>query len=355
MRRNYGTHLSPKNYAEINTLDYGIRSVLTENYVKRIARYHKVDFYKLEHVYSTVYGSDWVNTDYKKLRQIAKAMPHIANVREDYYEPRAVSNNVLLDYRTKFTKLDDSYAYRRAVRVFGKKRVMECYSDNNRCRADELARAVLGYRIVKEIDGKLMADIMKKRIPTLANIYRSYSDNTRTYRYDDIYDMLPENISSDIRKLAKEYAVLSCESCHGSSSYTNMTNRILRNIRNKADAVRYNRDYDKSMLDAAMDKLSHAVSDMYAMRELDEALGTVGLEIDKHRTYYETEPRRYSTTKIEPKLIRAVNTVLSTNYDDAAKRDMLNDIVGKMLSERGSKGNRTYWLPLLAIKSEERK
>ena len=354
MRRNYGTHLSPKDYAKINTLDYGIRGVLTENYVKRIARHHKVDFYKLEHVYSTVYGGDWVKTDYKKLRQIAKAMPHITNVRDDYYEPRTINPSVLCDYRTKFTRLDDSYAYRRAVRVFGKKRVMECYSDNNRSRADELARAVLGYRIVKEIDGKLMADIMKKRIPTLANIYRSYSDNTKTYRYTDLYDMLPENISDDIRKLAKEYAVLSCESCHGSSSYTTMTSRILRNIRNKADAVRYNRDYDKSMLDAAMDKLSHAVSDMYVMRELDEALGTVGLEIDKHRTYYETEPGRCSTAKIDPKLIRTVKTVLSTNYDNAAKRDMLEKLVDKMLCERGSTKNRRYWLPLLAVKSEER-
>lgn len=355
MSRKYGTNLSPRDYHDINHVDYGIGNTLAENYVKRIAHYHKVDYFKLASVYSTIYGGNWVNISYAKLKQIAKAMPRLASIRDGYYTPKPVSPSSLVKYRTQYVRLSDTYAYRRAVRVFGKKRIMECYQDNNASRAHELAKAILGYRIVQEIDGQAMANLMKKQIPTLANIYATYNDYTKTYRCKNVLSILPDNIADDIRKLAKQNAVLSCDRCHSYSSYTSVTSCMLRKINGKADSVLYIRKHDGNMLEVASDKLSQAVSEMYTMLELDKALATIGLEIDKHRTYRETEPRRYSVTKIDPKLIRAVKAVLNTSYSDAAKRDMIEDIVGKMLRERNrSARNRTYWLPLLSIKSEER-
>jgi len=353
MANNYATHLSPKDYTELSCVDYGATSVLKTNYAKRIAKNYGVDYVKLEQLFATAYGDNWHTHSYAKLRALAKVLPKLS-VNESYYKPEPISRRATTRYRTQHITLDQSYAFRKAVRLLGKANVKKCYADNRIRSAGDLADAVIGYRMLKEIDGQAIAKAMRIRIPTLANIHNVYRGYTTHYNDKLALDELPEYMRDEVKKLAKEVAVRSCMHDYTSTNWQIMAGRMLDAVTAAAAGLRFEKASEYSCeesIELRKEKLSEALSKLYAMLELDKALNTVGLEIDRNYHYYELQPSGYSNTKIEPKLIRAVNNVLKTSYDDGAKRTMIKEITEKLKNDRGRK--RSNWLPMVARCAEK--
>lgn len=353
MANNYATHLSPKDYAPLNTRDYGAMRVLKTNYAKRIAKSYSVDYAKLEQLFETAYGRDWHTQSYTKLRALAKVLPKL-DVNERYYKPEPISRRTASEYRARHATLDQSYAFRKAIRVLGKANIKKCYAENNIRNASDLADAVIGYRILKEIDGPAIAKAMRVRIPTLANIHNVYRGYTTHYNDKLALNELPEYMRDEVKKLAKEVAVRSCMHDYTSTTWQVMAGRMLDAVTVAAADLRFEKASEYSCeesIERRRERLSEALSKLYTMLELDKALNTVGLEIDRNHCCYELQPRGYSNTKIEPKLIRAVNNVLKTSYDDEAKRAMINDIISKLVDDRSRKRNN--WLPMVARCAEK--
>ena len=353
MANNYATHLSPKDYAPLNTRDYGSMRVLKTNYAKRIAKSYSVDYAKLEQLFETAYGRDWHTHSYTKLRALAKVLPKL-DVNESYYKPEPISRRAVSEYRARHVTLDQSYAFLKAIRVLGKSNVKKCYAENNIRNASDLADAVIGYRMLKEIDGPAIAKAMRFRIPTLANIHNMYRGYTTRYDDKTPLDELPEHMRDDVKALAKEVAVRSCMRDYSCPNWQNMAGRMLDAVSGAASNLRCEKASQyacEESIELRREKLSGALANLYAMLDLDKALNTVGLEIDRSQCRNEMMPRCYNNTKIEPKLIRAVNTVLKASYDDEAKRSMINNIMDKLKSERGRK--RTNWLPQVARCAEK--
>lgn len=349
----YATQLSPKDYNRINEINYGTLSNLQTNYAKRIAKHYSVDYAKLEQAFITVFGRDWHETPYKKLQQLAKALPKLELSQSELrmYTPHDISTRAQNDYRTKYYMLNDTYAYRRAVRIFGKTNIKKCYSENRRGYAEELAKAVLGYRMVSEVEGRVMAKAMKTRIPTLANVISVYKSYTTTYYDKTPLELLPEEVRYDVMRLAKTAAVKQCLRDYTRPDWLTMATRMVDAISRMAAHIRTYDEDTRSCLEAK-DKLSKMLADMYAMIELDNDLATVGLEIDKCAATISTLPRSCNNTKIDPKLLRAVKATLSTNYDTKEKRDVLTTISNKLLREYDY-DKRKYWLPVITFKPTE--
>lgn len=347
----YATHLSPKDYNLLERMDYGSARVLKTNYAKRIASNYGVDYVKLENVLATVYGNNWHECNYNKLRAIAKAMPRF-NAFKEYYRPEPISRRAVTQYRTRYASLDQTYAYRRAVRLFGKTRIKGAFSDT-KTGVTDLANAVLGYRMVCEVEGKDFAKAMKNKVGTLTSIMRSYHSNTTTYYDKTPLDALPEAMRDDVIRLAKQVSVQQCIRNCAMPNYVNLAARLLDNVVKRSASLRNAQkfNYDTVCIEKDKNKLSKAIADMYALLELDRMLGEMGLEIDKNRCYYEFEPSRWSITRIEPKLVRAVKAVLATNYNNEAKQAMVFNIVDKLRDERRGKSN--SWMLCVQRKATE--
>jgi len=346
------TQLSPKDYAKINEMEYGTKDVLQENYVKRIAKYNSVDFAKLAQVYVTLFGSSWHEIPFKKLQRIAKTLPKLdvpSDIAKSYYEPRRISIRVQKDYRTRYYMLSDTYAYRRAVRVFGKTNIKKCYGDNRKGYANDLASALLGYRMVREVEGKAMANAMKTRIPTLGNIRSVYNSLTTMYYDKEPLELLPEEIRYDVLQLAKATAVKQCLRDYTRPSWLAMATRTVDTITRLSAHIRSYDSPAKGYYDS-QDKLSKVLANMYIMSKLDDDLATVGLEIDKNVCNDSYVPRSCNNNKIDPKLIRAVKATLGTNYSDEEKRNMLMTIRNKLSSDYDV-DKRRYWLPPITFKA----
>lgn len=351
----YATHLSPKEYTKVELVGYNAAKTLRMNYAKRIAKSLRVDHYKLEQVYSTVYGRDWQKQSYAKLRSLAKALPKYDKVELCYYTPEHIERDAIEKYRTRFATLDQTYAYRRAVRVFGKKRIAKSYAANEARSAEALARAVLGYNLVRDIDGRAIADAMKDNMGTLssvADLYKQY-----TTRYDDklALDELPETMRDDIKALAKEVAVRNGTRSCGMSNWAYLATKLLDNVARYAASVRSDKKYkmEEKWLEKDKEKLSKAIANVYEMLELDKALNTIGLCLDRNASSYNSQPKSYSNTKLDYKMVRAVKAVLATNYDDEAKRAMVFRVYNKLNDARYDDEARTSWLPLIARCTEE--
>lgn len=350
MSNNYATHLSPKEYNTLDLYDYGASRVLRTNYAKRIAKHCGVDYVKLEQVYATVYGSKWEDTSYNKLRSLAKVLPKL-NVNECYYTPERISNDSMRRYRTEYITLEQTYAFRKAVRLFGKKNVAKNYSDCTIRSAKELASAVKGYRILKEVEGKTMANVYKANISTMGGIMRTYRSLTTSYCDKTPLDVLPEAMQNDVKKLAKEVAVLVNTKGRGESNWGALSSRLVEVITSRAAALksRVEVGHSECYIEKEREKLSKAIANMYEMLELDKALNTIGLEIDKNRGSYDCEPRSYNCTKLDRRMVQAVKTVVSTSYDDEAKRAMVFDVFNKLDYERrNNRQSRNSWLPMIA-------
>lgn len=353
----YATHLSPKEYTNVELMGYNAANILRMNYAKRIAKSLRVDHYKLEQVYSTVYGRDWQKQSYAKLRSLAKALPKYDKVELCYYTPEHIKGDAIEKYRTRFTTLDQTYAYRRAVRVFGKKRIAKSYASNDARDKEPLARAVLGYKLVRDIDGRTIADAMKDNMGTLSSVavlYRQY-----TTRYDNklVLEGLPEAMQDDIRALAKEVAVRNGTRSIGMSNWAYLATKLLDNVTRYASSVQNDKKYkvEEKWLEKDTEKLSKAIANVYEMLELDKALNTIGLCLDRNASSYNCQPKGYSNTKLDYKMVRAIKAVLATNYDDKAKRDMVFRIYNKLADARYDDEARTSWLPLIARCAEEAK
>ena len=345
---NYGTHISPRDYRKVGIMCYGEDRKLAANYAIEIAQHHNVDHNKLASVLETLYGACWYEQPYAKLAKVAKAMPQ--NLVAERYEKKPISGRAMRELKESYT-LEDTYSYRKAKRIFGAKNIKACYGDNAPRNAQELSHAILGYRMVQEVEGQWLAKTMKKQLPRLAGIYDTYRNHLGTYNRDYSVAMLPEHIQTTVRDVAKRYAVDNAiRSSFSNPSYRCLISRLLSNISGECSNAIYGRKHGYTNDNS---RLSENVANLYELLELEESLATVGLCFNKTDQYFSYEARNWKKTKLEPKFVRIVrNTINMRGYDAGRKREIIIDLFDKLVAERNRKHDRRNWMLPLQIAAQ---
>ena len=231
MSKYYGTEISPTCFNMVGSSNYGKDTMLRENYCKRIAKHHKVHPDMLQEVLRTCYGRNWEQTPYKQLAKVAKTLPKTKGATE-YYAPKVMPKHLWHMFEREYVAIEDTYAYRIAVRRLGKKNVLAHYrKDENNSRASELASAVRGYDIMVRVRGKAEARLYKSNPHLLERVYTTFKSYTTSWnRHYDMNDAMPDDMAETFYKLAEEVSVLEQVQGYDTSSYTVYANKVLSSV-----------------------------------------------------------------------------------------------------------------------------
>lgn len=353
MSKYYGTEISPTCFNMVGSYNYGKDSMLRENYCKRIAKHFKVHPDMLNEVLRTCYGRNWEQTPYKQLAKVAKTLPK-TKVPTEYYTLNVMPKHLWHMFERQYVTIEDTYAYRIAVRRLGKKNVLAHYrKDENKSRASELAAAVRGYDIMVRVRGKAEARQYKSNPRLLERVYNTFKSYSTTWRtHYDMRDAMPDDMAETFYKLAEEVAVLDQVQSYDTSSYTSYANRVLNSV---AKWARIKIDYERdgtmpygSTPDSVENKLAQAITSMYQLQDTEKMLGEIGLCYDKHRRgsgFY-----RNTTPRIHPKYVRTLKAIVADKKSSLTdKQIILDSITDTLRREQDMKGRTDSWIPYVMV------